>query len=288
MKKAADMSKRRQKRSISREGKNAAPHASEFLRFSQAVDLLTARMFAALPPPRALIEFRKKRALIEFGKHYVNGGRPGIGKGPVGFTPWRAAAAAEITQAGRSGSLTIYMAPDRPVSSDQISAKPEPAANSQPTPIPLEVLTRLMTSHGGFSDHPIRPTLKTVGGNENLLRLLTSAKLLINATEFKAWCRAEHAKGKWPSQRARKKPRISRPSKQTSSLRAAIMACVTNGDWHGKQTIASLHRMLVKDAIPGVPSADTLERFVDKLALETGDTRLVRIKRRSPQFSAPR
>src|SRR5262249_11373432 len=155
-------------------------------------------------------------ALVEFRKKHVRGGPAGVGRGPMGYEPRRAKAAATLTQAGRKGDLAIYMFQDRPILSEQTSAQRRDAASTRLTPIYPEIPNRLITSRDGFTDHPIRPTLKTAGGNENLFRSLAGATLLIRRTDFAAWCRAEHAKGRWPSQHARKKPHIGRPSKRTT------------------------------------------------------------------------
>ena len=134
--------------------------------------------------------------------------------------------------------------------------------NLKPSPVvlPKTVLSRiqLFREKGGLPDEPIRASLKIAGGDEKILELLRTRMglLLVNANEFKYWYRSERAKGKWPSQRSKLKRREGRPSKQTDTLRKAVITAMQK-----KTSIAELRRRLVASGKTDVPSVDTLERL---------------------------
>ena len=109
--------------------------------------------------------------------------------------------------------------------------------------------------------------------------MLGAGSLVVAESEFCQWKEAEYNKGRWPSQRSRSKHGEGRPTKQTESLRNAVLARVNDGSWRSPQSINSLRRLLIDSGRDGVPSADTLARLVDNLHEETGDPDLRRVKR---------
>jgi hypothetical protein len=145
--------------------------------------------------------------------------------------------------------------------------------------VPVGVLNGLMTSRGGLPDHAYRPSIKTAGGDEGLLALLTTGLLVVRTMEFEVWYRSERAKGRWASQRARKKKPEGRPSKQTEALRNAIFGLVRDLKWNGKAGITALHNLVVISGRSDIPSPDTLARLVDRMHQETGEAELRRTAR---------
>jgi hypothetical protein len=233
-----------------------------YVRFSDAVNRLTKSMYGNLPRPGIVAKFKQAY--------------PGESIGP-GW--WRTRAAARLTAAARTGEFAVYLLARPRVLAEQCGVARHVAADPGPTSVPVEVLNRLLTSRGGLADHPIRPTLRTAGGNQKLLGSLKTGTLLVRSADFDRWRRAERAKRKWLTQRSSRKPRIGRPSKKTTRLRHEILARVRHGRWNARQTIASLHRMLIADGARNLPSPDTLERMVDELWEETGEIDLLRKKR---------
>jgi hypothetical protein len=64
----------------------------------------------------------------------------------------------------------------------------------------------------------------------------------------------------------------------------AVLGFVHHEEWRAQDGIAKLHRKLAASGRAGVPSPDTLARFVDRLHRETGDpalSRSVRARRKS-------
>jgi hypothetical protein len=109
--------------------------------------------------------------------------------------------------------------------------------------------------------------------------LLAVGSLIVRASDFDIWYRAERAKGKWSSQRAKSNVGGGRPTLQTEALSSAVLALVNDLKWSGKDGIATLHRLLVATGRSDVPSQDTLARLVDHLYRETGEAALLRIPR---------
>jgi hypothetical protein len=76
-----------------------------------------------------------------------------------------------------------------------------------------------------------------------------------------------------------------RPTKQTESLKSAVLTLVCDGAWSAKDGIVKLRRLLVERGEPkNVPSIDTLERLVYRLYLETGDLAFRREPRVGKKF----
>jgi hypothetical protein len=170
-----------------------------------------------------------------------------------------------------------------------VNLAPAPEASepgAEPTVVPTLVIARLITSRGGLPDHPIRPSIKTAGGNDQLFRLLVSGVLVVRESEFHAWYKTERARGKWPSQREAmkergpmKKPRRGRPSKQAQA-RDHVLHLAQNGKWKASEGIAKLRKLLLVRKVSSVPERDTLTRLVDQLYRETGHQALHRMPRR--------
>jgi hypothetical protein len=235
----------------------AAPHRelpNGYILFSEAIRRLAIRMWGALPPPNELQNVKnmfkeagESNARIEWGR-------------------WREKAAGRLTQAALKAKLAVYV-----------------THQDQDTPtysiVPSNVLRQLIASRGSLPDHAIRPSIKACDGNESLFVLLKTGCLVVAETEFSAWLQTEHRKGRWPSQRSRKKAVVGAPGKQTEALRNAILARVRKGVWSGDKSIVGLRQLLIDSARDDVPSADTLARLVDELHDETGEPGLSRVKR---------
>lgn len=234
-----------------------------YLRFSEAVSRLTKSMYGNLSRPGVVAKVKKAHR-----------------KESIGLACWRERAAERLSAAARTGELAVSLLARPRVLPEQYGMERYVAADREATVVPLEVVRRLLTSRGGLTDHPIRPTRRTAGGNKKLLRSLAAGILVIQETDFTPWRDAERAKGEWLTQRSSSKPRMGRPSKQTARLEEAIRARIHDGGWNGKKSIASLHRMLVADGVHAVPSPDTLERMVDKRWEEKGEIGFARKKRR--------
>jgi hypothetical protein len=222
-----------------------------FLRLSDAVNRLAQGIWGGMPRPAPLraIKPEHKRG------------------GSLGFGPWKEEAGKLLRTAATEGKLPVY-----------ISGVSQPTINNsdpQPVVLPTAVLSRMIPTRGGLSDHPIRISLKIAGGDQKIMKLLQVGLLLVRAEEFNKWYRLERAKGKWPSQRSRLKRREGRPSKLTDALKKAIFAAMREQ----KISIAELRRRLVASGRTDVPSLDTLERMVDQLYRETGEPVLRRTRR---------
>ena len=232
------------------------PIPTGFLRLSDATALLAKAMFGGLPRPVHVVEVKRI-----FGAALS-----------VQSSEWGEEAKQRVSGAALKGTLPIYVAPVRVAQSRPCCRWPIP----EPMRLTKTVLERMFTSRKGLSNHPIRPSLKTTGGDKKLLALLLAGVLVVHEREFTAWLRAEYARGKWPSQRARSKARRGRPTKQTDELRTAIVALVRHDEWSVKNGIAALHRKLVAAGHAVGVSDDTLSRLVNRLFLETGDPKFFR------------
>jgi hypothetical protein len=233
-----------------------------YILISKATCLLEMGMWGGLPRPIALMDL--KNVLKKQGEEKLS----------VGFGPWRQRAGESITRAAVEGKLRVYI-----TSQDQ-----------QPVSVPLNVLGRLLTSRGYLRDRVIRLSLKACERDERLFMLLKNGWLVIKEGEFRKWYQTEYKKGRWPSQGSRLKPRIGRPTKQSSKLRNAILALVNEGAWNARASIQELRRLLMSRGQDEVASADTLARLVDELYGEMGDVRLRRVKRvrrKRPRSAAP-
>jgi hypothetical protein len=222
-----------------------------FILFSEAIHRLQMSMRSGLHRPIA-VQLVKKRTP----------------KARIGFGPWRQRAGEDLTMAACERKLEVYVA---------LGKQENPVC----TRIPPKVLQQLMLVRGSLPDRAIRPSLKACGCDRILL-LLQRGCLVVKESEFIRWLKAERRKGKWPSQQSRRKPRIGRPSKQSSDLRHAIIARIRDGVWSREQPITELRRELIASGMDPVPSADTLGRMIDNLYDETGDPDFLR-SRRAPR-----
>jgi hypothetical protein len=239
---------------------NRAPKG--YLRISHATNRLEDGMWGGLPRPEPVVTFKQGQQKLS-----------------VGFGPWREKAAERLMAAAVGGELAVYVIaqPQRGFRKRKLRKLPREVI--EPVVVPVGALSRLMTSHGGLPDHAIRPTIMTTRGDAVLLGLLITGLLVVRTNDFDAWYQSERAKGKWASQRSRTKSPEGRPTKQTESLRNAVLGLVRDLKWDGKAGIAALHRLLVASGRSDVPSPDTLARLVDQMHSETGEAGLRRIAR---------
>jgi hypothetical protein len=224
-----------------------------FLRLSKATARLEAGMWGALSRPIPVVEI--KRADRDAS---------------VGSGPWREAARRRLGDAAKDGELQVYVI----------------AEGAEPEAVPSAVLAGMPTSRGGFGDVASRTTVRSIlaaGGSETLFTMLSSGYLAVSEAAFSTWYQAERRRGRWASQRSRSKSRGGRPTKQTEHIRSRILKLVYKGTWRAETPIADLHRILSADADSKVPSPDTLARLVDQLFAETGESGLLRVRRRPPQ-----
>lgn len=239
----------------------AAPGVSShipegYLRFSDAVDRLCLGMFASLQRP---VPVREAKAT------YFSGS--------VGFGPWREQAAERIATAAKDGELRVCVFGNP-------QAYNKGVGESEIIAVPAEVLRRMVTSRGGFPDHP-RACLKAAGKDGQLFAAVNTGVLVVAEDTFSVWYRKEKAKGRWPSQ-ASKLKKVGRPSKQTEPLENFVAATLAQ---EKTISVAALYRRLV-DAGRSDISVDTLERLVKRLYLKTGDKRYSQIRclRRKPRW----
>jgi hypothetical protein len=218
-----------------------------FLRLPDAVATLAKAMYATFRQPKPLHRLKREHQ-----------------KASIGFGPWKEQAAQRIRTAASNGELPLYVGGN----SDQ-----------QPMLLRLDLVSGLITVRGGLPERPVRPSLRSVGGDARLLKVLSSGRLLVRQDDFVAWYNSERHKGRWPSQRLRKRPAEGRPSKVTSSLRTAVAEALGEH----KRSISALHRDLIASGRTDVPSVDTLERLVDQLYRETGRPEFFRNRRRRRQ-----
>jgi hypothetical protein len=233
------------------------------LRLSCATNRLADGMWGGLPRPEPIVALKQGQQKLS-----------------VGFGPWRAKAAERLRAAAVRGELAVYVVAKPQGRSKKCTLTMRPWEEIASVVVPASVLNRLMAPRGGLPDHAYRPSIKTAGGDEGLLALLTTGLLVVRTNDFEAWYRSEQTKGRWPSQRrSRKKSPEGRPTKQTDALRNAVLGLVRDLKWDGKVGIAALHRLLVASGRSEIPSPDTLARLVDQMHRETGEAGLRRIAR---------
>jgi hypothetical protein len=223
-----------------------------FLRLSTATHRLAQGIWGGFRRPAPVRTLKKK---------------PAYKRSSLGFGPWREEAGKRVRKAAIDGKLTIY-----------VFGGDEAAANNLPSnPVVLRstLIRQLIPARKGLPDRTIRSSLKFADGDTVLFRLLQFGILLVRPREFNDWYRSERARGKWASQHSRLKPREGRPSKQTESLRSAVMTALREK----KTGVAALCRRLLASGRPDVPSRDTLARLVDQLYAETGEPEFRRTKR---------
>ncbi len=196
----------------------------------------------------------------------------------VGFGPRRTFAAKRFSAAVLNENLAVYVLGPQALSQGRGLQSLAPSAIGT-IRLSTSMLARLIKCREAIPDHSIRPSMKTVEGNVSLLVRLTRDPLVVREDEFNAWYRSEYAKGKWPSQRSRLKKRPGRPTSQDGALMNAVLALVRDQVWSAKDGIAMLHRTLLANRHPKVPSCDTLERLIARLHTETGDPAFFRTVR---------
>jgi hypothetical protein len=248
-----------QSESLCRETTNDVP--AGFLPLSSATNRLADGMWGGLPRPDLVAAIKRKQKKLS-----------------LGFGPWREKSGRRLRAAAVKGKLAVYVLAKPQVRSEKHSLTECFPEKIVPAAVPLNVVKRLITSRGGLSDHPIRPSIKTADGNEKLFALLTVGLLVVRGSDFDVWYQSERAKGRWPSQRLKLKIN-GRPTKQSEPLRNAVLALVNDLKWNSKDRITTLHRLLVASGRSDVPSQDTVARLVDQLHRETGDMRLLRVTR---------
>ena len=235
---------------------------ADFLPLSHAIDRLADGMWGGLqrPEPVAVIKQDQKKLSLGFG-------------------PWREEAAQRLRAAAIEGELVIYLLAESQVRSEDHNFTECSPEKIEPLVVPVNVVKRLIVSRGGgLPDHPIRPSIQTAEGDQKLFALLTVGLLVVRASDVDVWYQSERTKGKWPSQKSKKK-KDGRPTKQTDALRNAVLALIHDDKWSGKDPISALHGMLGASGRSDVPSQDTLARLVDHLYRETGEAALLRIPR---------
>lgn len=235
--------------------------SADFLPLSEAVNRLGAGLWGGLPRPEPVAAIKQDYENLS-----------------VGFGPWREKAGRLLRAAAVQGKLAIYIFAIDQVRSNEHDVAGDASAEPEPTSVPVPVIRRLILSRGALPDHPIRPSIQTAEGNENLFVLLTTGLLVVRASDFDAWYHSERAKGRWPSQTSKKK-KNGRPTSRTEALENAVLALVNDLKWSSKDGIASLRRMLVASGRSNVPSQDTVARLVDQLHRKTGNKKLLRVAR---------
>jgi hypothetical protein len=168
-----------------------------FLRISEAVSVLARGMWGGLRRPDPVRQLKRY-------KQYRNES--------VGFGPWQEEAARRFRTAAIEGDVQVY-----------VFAKTDRSAGhveTVPVSLSIEVLKRLIAPRGGFPDHAVRPSLKTAGGDDQLLALLVRGIFLVSKKEFEDWYRSQRSKRRWASQRSTKRRSGGRPSLQTEASAA--------------------------------------------------------------------
>jgi hypothetical protein len=227
-----------------------------FLFFSEATNRLAAGMWGGLPQPIPIRQTKQTNIADRYPWRRLS----------LGFGPWQEQARKRLTRAAMDGELPVYVMTE----------------NSEPVVVSTGVLAILPKSRGGLGDVSPRVPLKIAHESEALFRKLTTGYLVVRETDFSAWYEAEHAHGRWESQRSRKKIHGGRPPKQTPSLENTILRLVRDEEWRADAPISILYRILVEKSFDP-PSPDTLARLIDRLHLKTGEPRLYRSKRRPPR-----
>jgi hypothetical protein len=235
--------------------------SADFLPLSEAVNRLTDGMWGGLQRPEPVVLIKQSYKKLS-----------------VGFGPWREKAGRLLRVAAVKRKLAIYILAKNQVRYDDHDLTGDTSANPEPTSVPVPVIKRLILSRGTLPDHPIRPSMQTAEGNENLFALLTVGLLVVRASDFDVWYHSERAKGRWPSQRSKER-KNGRPTRQTEAFENAVLALVNDLKWSGKDGIATLHRLLIASGRSDVPSQDTVARLVDQLHRKTGDMKLLRVAR---------
>jgi hypothetical protein len=212
-------------------------------------------------------------------------------KTSIGFGARRTYAAQPVTAAVRHGNLRVYLVADPNLGPNIDRTNWPVAPTKEPVIMPKDVLRRLIAPRDVLPDHALCPTLKTAGGDPNIYVLLRVGAFVVQERELEEWYQSQRSKGKWPSQQAISKRTPGRPTKQTEPLKNAVLTLVLDQAWSVKDGIATLRSLILKRGEPkDVPSADTLERLVSRLYLETGDPafrRVSRVRKKQRSCSLP-
>jgi hypothetical protein len=192
----------------------------------------------------------------------------------VGFGPRKAYAAALLRADALKGTLPVF-----------VRARPAGRQSRvDPERVPPELLKRLLPVRGGLPDHPthVRRRVAADGPyDDTLVVLLRHGPLVVRHSDFIHWYNHKRGKGNWPSQGNKLAPRRGQPTKDTESLRNAILALVHDGAWRAADGMPDLQRLLIERGHKP-PSCDTLGRAVDKLHRLMGKTSLRRNVRKPP------
>src|SRR5277367_4935323 len=127
----------------------------EFLRFSDAVDLLAPGIWGGLRRPAPVRKIKREFKRVS-----------------LGFGPWREYAAQRLTTAATRGEIAVY-----------IFGNPQAKVGglaSEITLVPKIVLSRLIPVRRCFPDHP-RVSMKTIRGDEKLYRAHNTGLLIVFA-----------------------------------------------------------------------------------------------------------
>jgi hypothetical protein len=241
------------------------PLPSGFLPISDAVNILAQGMWGGYRRPHPVVAYKRVRARRDDS---------------VTFGRRKEKAAKRLRASAIAGKLQVYVIANLRQPPETTTLVAPRAYNVQMASVPTSVLERLITWRGGFPDQALRPTIKTTGGDEKLLALLTRGMgvLAVREQEFRKWYRCERAKGRWPSQKSKRTRSGGRPSKQSEALNKAIGQLVREESWRAKDGIPKLRRLLVQAGGADMPSVDTLRRLVMNMFDETGDPALRRFR----------
>jgi hypothetical protein len=240
--------------------------STDFLLISECVNQTVQGMWGNAARPEPVREIKQ-----------IDGGLS------VGFGPRKETAAAVLRADALQGTLPVFVRA-RP------TADAEGRSRAEPQRVPPELLKRLLPVRGGLPDHPmhVRRRASADGqSNDDLVVLLRHGQLVVRRADFVDWYKHRRRKGYWPSQASRLAPRRGRPTKDTGSLRRAILSVVHDDAWRAADGMPTLRRLLLERGYEP-PSCDTLGRVVDKLYCLMGETALRRSVRRPPRSKSGR
>jgi hypothetical protein len=139
---------------------------ADFIPLSMAMHLLRKGMWGKLPRP---IPVQTAKRIF--------------GDVSVDFAPRRACTAREFRDAVLKGELTIYLVAPEKMSGEKNSC----SADLEPRALTADIVKSLLTSNGALPDHPIRPNLRTVRGDDKLLGQLKAGILAVQQSAFAHW-----------------------------------------------------------------------------------------------------
>jgi len=234
---------------------------TEFLLISECVSQLVQGMWGNAPRAEPVRQIKKVERDLS-----------------VGFGPRKEHAAALLRSDALQGRLPVYVRP-RPIA---VAHRQSPA---EPRRVQSALLKRIMPIREGLPDHPthVRRNPATVGPDvDALLCLLRQGELVVRKSDFSDWYERQRAKGSWPSQNDKTASRRGRPTKDTGSLRNAILALIHDGAWQATDGIPQLRRLLIEGGRKS-PGRDILAQAVDRLHRVIGEPALRRRVRRRSQ-----